>query len=71
MNKSYLKFKNLVNDVVYIVEGEDFYDACKRASRIAPPAKRQFIGSLIQTPVNSKAGIKFFADTNVVINLEN
>ena len=70
MNKSYLKFKNLINDTIYIVAGKDFHDACKRSSRIAPAKKRQFISSLIQTPVNSEAGLKFFAGTDIVINLE-
>lgn len=68
--KSYLKFKNLINDITYIVEGKDFHDAYKRSSRIAPPKDRQFIDSLIQTPVNSEAGLKFFSGTDVVINLE-
>ena len=68
--KSYLKFKNLINDNVYIVAGKDFYDACKRSSRIATPDNRQFIGSLIQTPVNSEAGLKFFAGTDIVVNIE-
>ena len=69
--KSYLKFKNLINDTVYIVEGRDFYDACKKSSRIAAPKDRQFISSLTQTPVNSEAGLKFFEGTDIVINLEN
>ena len=68
--KSYLKFKNVINDTIYIVAGKDFYDACKRASRITAPKNRQFIASLIQTPVNSEAGLKFFAGTDIVINLE-
>ena len=62
--KSYLKFRNLINDTVYIVAGRDLHDACKRSSR------RQFIGTLIQAPVNSEAGLKFFSGTDVVINLE-
>ena len=70
MNKSYVKFKNLTNDTIYIVGGKDFYDACKRSSKIAPPEKRQFISSLIQTPVNSEAGLQFFAGADIVINLE-
>ena len=68
--KSYLKFKNLNNDMVYIVVGRDFADACKRSSRIAPPKGRQFIGSLIQTPVNSEAGLNFFAGADIVVNIE-
>ena len=71
MGKSYLKFKNLTNGFIYIVEGKDFHDACKRSSRITRPKNRQFIGSLIQTPVNSETGLKFFAGTDIVINLEN
>ena len=70
MYKSYLKFKNLINDTVYIVAGKDLYDACKRSSKIAPAPKRQFIGTLIQTPVNSEAGLRFFSGADVVINLE-
>ena len=70
MRKSYLKFKNLTNNTVYIVAGKDFHDACKRSSRITAPRNRQFIGALIQTPVNSKAGLKFFAGTDIVINIE-
>ena len=71
MYKSYLKFKNLTNDTVYIVAGKDFYDACNRSSRITAPKNRQFIGSLIQTPVNSEAGLRFFSGADVVVNLEN
>lgn len=70
MGKSYLKFKNLINDTIYIVAGKDLHDACTRSSRIAPPKKRQFIGTLIQTPVNSEAGLRFFSGTDVIINLE-
>ena len=70
MYKSYLKFKNLTNDTVYIVAGKDFYDACRRSSRITTPEHRQFIGSLIQTPVNSDAGLEFFAGADIVVNIE-
>lgn len=66
--KSYLKFKT--NNTVYIVAGRDFADACKRASKIAGPEDREFIGSLIQTPVNSETGLKFFAGTDIVVNIE-
>lgn len=68
MNKSYVKFKNLTNNAIYIVAGKDFYDACKRSSRITPPEKRQYISSLIQTPVNSEAGLKFFSGADIIIN---
>ena len=68
MGKSYLKFKNLTNGFIYIVEGKDFHDACKRSLRIAPPNNREFIESLIQTPVNSEAGLEFFSDTDIVVN---
>lgn len=70
MNKSYIKFKNLTNDTIYIVAGKDFNEACNRSSRIVPPKKRQYISSLIQTPVNSEAGLQFFSDADIVINLE-
>lgn len=70
MNKSYVKFKNLIDNTVYIVAGKDFYDACKRSSKIAPPENRQFISSLIQTPVNSETGLQFFSGADIVINLE-
>lgn len=70
MSKSYVKFKNSTNNTVYIVAGKDFCDACKRSSRIASPDERQFISSLIQTPVNSEAGLKFFSGADIVINLE-
>lgn len=66
--QSYLKFKS--NDITYIVAGRDFADACRRSSRIAAPEDREFIGSLIQTPVNSEAGLKFFAGTDIVVNME-
>lgn len=66
--RSYLKFKS--NDTIYIVAGKDFYDACKRSSRIEPSEDREFIGSLIQTPVNTETGLKFFTGTDIVVNIE-
>ena len=68
--KDYVKFKNLINGNVYIVAGRDFADACRRSSRIATPEHRQFIESLIQTPVNGEAGLRFFAGTDIVVNIE-
>lgn len=67
----YNKFKNLSNGLIYIVEGHDYFDACIRSNKIATKENRQHINALIQTPVNSEAGMKFFSNADVVVNIEN
>lgn len=68
---SYNKFKNSLNGLIYIVEGHDYFDACIRSNKIATKENRQHINALIQTPVNSEAGMEFFSDADIVVNIEN
>ena len=64
--KDYIKWKDTRNGLVYIARGTDFKNACDKANRQTPKKYRQFIGSLIQTPLNTNATYCFFINTDIV-----
>ncbi len=64
--KDYIKFKDTRTGLVYIAGGTDFKNACDKANRQTPKEYRQFVASLIQTPLHTLAACDFFNHTDVI-----